>query len=189
MSYVTRFDLSLDISALMRECLHVEQIVVEKFVLDEGKYRDDSAPTSTKVYDKYNLFTFSSPEIQRLYWAMRDKIRAVVGDRIYVMQAWLNVFTAGQSLGKHFHWLPEFEAYHGYFCVNAEPSTTTYWLPNGEVQEIVNVNNSLVISKSDGDFHKTSTWENPNAKRITIAFDVVPFEHVRLNETNHWIPI
>lgn len=51
-------------------------------------------------------------------------------------------------------------------------------------------NNLLVISKSDGDSHKSSEWLFDDRIRVTIAFDIVPKEFINYDSwLNHWIPI
>jgi hypothetical protein len=94
-------------------------------------------------------------------------------------------------------WQPEYESWHGFYCIDVEPDSYTTYRVFGRVPEkddivIHSKDNLLVISKSDGDFHRSSKWENEDKPRITVAFDIIPSHklvegnHVSLN---HWIPI
>ena len=87
------------------------------------------------------------------------------------------------------------ESWHGYYCVDVEPSKTSYKLEkNGKIVHVQNEDNLLVLSKSLDDQHRTWAWEYDHP-RITIAFDILPasnilnFEGENKMGKNHWIPI
>jgi len=106
---------------------------------------------------------------------------------------WLNMHNKTEFLNWHSHNKPEENCYHGYFCVNAEPSTTMYKLKEGSTVNIDNKNNQLIISRSDGDVHCVTPW-NEAETRITLAFDIVPKiiatnSFIGQDRTNNWIPI
>ena len=62
--------------------------------------------------------------------------------------------------------------FHGYYCVNAEPSSTYYMIDGVTLFENVNKNNRLIVSET-GHPHGIGNWdwEGP---RITIAYDIAP---------------
>ena len=84
---------------------------------------------------------------------------------------------------------PEF---HGYYCVNAEPSKTFYQIgkdPN-KIFENINKNNRLVISETGHPHGKDDWYEESN--RITIAYDIMPLKLVADEQhISHkaWIPL
>jgi len=113
----------------------------------------------------------------------------------YYAQCWLNVYQAGEYIDWHYHWLPESEAWHGFYCLDVEPkSHTSYRIPGIEKEVIIDSkNNMLVIGKSDGDLHKSSEWTDTERPRITIAFDILPADKLckegYQDMLNHWVPI
>ena len=104
----------------------------------------------------------------------------------YVIMSWLNV-TYGRKINNlqpphkqhistdnyHDHnsgnGAPDF---HGYFCVNAEPSITNYLIHRETPFENVNVNGRAVVSET-GHPHNVDPW-NFDTPRITIAYDICP---------------
>jgi hypothetical protein len=113
------------------------------------------------------------------------------------MQAWLNVYRTGEFIDWHSHWPAEFESWHGFYCVDVEPNSSTTYRLFGKIPEkddivVTSQDNLLVISRSDGDYHRSSEWNNPDKPRITVAFDIIPMSKLyerRNYEKNHWIPI
>ena len=106
---------------------------------------------------------------------------------------WLNIHNKTEFLNWHSHNSPEEKCYHGYFCVNTEPSITMYRLKDGSTLDVKNKNNQLVISRSDGDMHCVTPWSE-STKRITLAFDIVPTQvalnsFYNANRIKNWIPI
>jgi hypothetical protein len=121
------------------------------------------------------------------------------------MQSWVNVYNYGEYIDWHGHGQTSTYAWHGFFCVNAEPSKTTYqYLNSPETIDVESKNNLLVLGKSNTDTHRTWPWLDKNEPRITIAFDIVPDTTIvrhngntKLTDMikqypyfkNHWIPI
>lgn len=70
------------------------------------------------------------------------------------------------SGGKGMPWL------HGYYCVNAEPSSTFYKIDREIVFENINKNNRAIVSET-GHPHGRDDWffDKP---RVTIAYDITP---------------
>ena len=63
--------------------------------------------------------------------------------------------------------------FHGYYCINAEPSKTFYNINrSGQIFENINKNNRAILSET-GHPHGRDDWfeEKP---RVTIAYDVTP---------------
>jgi hypothetical protein len=58
--------------------------------------------------------------------------------------------------------------------------------------DIPSKNGLMVLSRSNGDVHRSSEWDQ-EYPRITIAFDIVPagilYRENRYTHINHWMPI
>jgi hypothetical protein len=153
---------------------------------------------TTNLYAQYNYFLYPIPGLHQLYEKIKETFHTChSATEPFYMQAWLNVYRTGEFLDWHTHWGAEFESWHGFYCVDVEPdSSTTYRLfgRRPELDDIVipSKDNLLVISRSDGDTHRSSEWNYKDRPRITVAFDIVPVSKLyerRNYEKNHWIPI
>ena len=92
----------------------------------------------------------------------------------------------------HSHWEQKWNSWHGYIYVDVQNSmpATLYKLPGySDIITLYGKNGNMVISRSNGDTHKTVLWEDEKP-RISIAFDILPESSMtNLNDINHWIPI
>jgi hypothetical protein len=116
----------------------------------------------------------------------------------YMLQGWFNCDNKSSDNLNDLHdhcggvGLPFF---HGYYCVNAEPSVTHYQLdPKNNPEEIfenVNVNDRAILSVV-GKPHRKGKWEQ-DSKRITIAYDMIPLsalgDNNDKNYLQHWVPL
>lgn len=166
---------------------------------------------ATQTGDFYNIFTFINPAIVKLYDALSEVIKEACDyyeiDRQkqqYMIRGWFNFDYPGKeginevspianSTFFHDHsggfGAP---AFHGYYCVEAEPSITYYKIGgiNGELFENHNKNNRLIVSET-GHPHGRDDWygEKP---RVTIAYDISPLntlgDATYLNRIP-WIPL
>jgi len=187
--YVYTKQLELDLSVIKKSVYDLNEIVTNTVIPNFVPSYSIEAPESTKFYEHYNLLMYPFPGFYDLYFSIQHLFRSIINtNRQYYVQCWVNIFKEQQFIDWHNHWLPEFKAYHGFYCVNGENTITSYKLKNGKEIDIKNKNNQIVISKSDGDFHRTYPWHDANEDRITIAFDMVPAEKIHFG-FNHWIPI
>jgi hypothetical protein len=98
----------------------------------------------------------------------------------YQVMAWFN-YDYGlhkydvKNLHDHNHGygVPDF---HGYYCVDAEPSVTHYQIHKdpSNMFENINKNNRAVVSET-GHPHSRGDWGSERP-RITIAYDILPFD-------------
>lgn len=172
------------------QCMAMEKLLKSKFTVDEN-ISSSYGTVTTKLFKEYNFFTFASPEILKLYSELVKHLTPLVDpSRQYVMQAWVNVYRAGQFIDWHTHWEPELGAYHGFYCLNVGESQTHYRFTSNK-EKIYTVDDSdglIVFGKSAGDEHKSSEWHETEP-RITIAFDVIPVESIKEQFIiNHYIP-
>jgi hypothetical protein len=163
-----------------------EKILEVDYTEAEGKL----APLTTRGFEHYNLFMYGFDGFHSLYFEIQKIFRQFnTSDETYYIRCWLNIYQKDNFVDWHEHFPPNCNSWHGYFCVDCEPSKTTYQLPDiSEPVDIVSENNLLVLSKSAGDRHRTWPWESEDYDRITIAFDIVPAKHTG-KFLNHWIPI
>ena len=192
-NYLVTSKLNLDLPAIKNSCYKMLDVINKNFtVFTDGGYEDASgkSPMSTRVHNQYNLLLFNFDEFHSLYFEIQKLFREVNSrDDKYYIQAWLNMYKKGEFIDWHEHYPPHCNSWHGFYCVDCEPSKTTYKIPNvSEPVDIVSENNLLVMSRSAGDWHRTWPWEYEDRDRITIAFDIVPRKSVD-DSLNHWMPI
>lgn len=190
--YIHTKTLSLDLDAVRLSCNNMRKFIQLNF-MDKPQHYSGQATMTTKLYTEYNVLMYPFPEFHELYNEIARMFREVYGfdGKKYYIQCWLNYYEKGEFIDWHDHWLPKQKAYHGFYCVDVEPnSKTSYALKDSDdIIDIPSKDNLLVLSKSDGDLHRSSEWleERP---RITIAFDIVPRESINPTGTvNHWIPL
>ena len=150
---------------------------------------------STKIYEAYNIFLIQYPEVTALYEKIVNSFKEKNPNyKKYALAGWVNVYHSGGFLDWHSHGVGMGNAFdgrwHGYFCVNGEPSKTLY--RDNETHKLVeaveNKNGWLTMSPG-GMEHRVTPWENTQEPRITIAFDFCLRDRISINNYNHWIPI
>lgn len=155
-----------------------------------------SESVSTIKWREYNVFQFYHPSIYKLYKNVVETTKEACeyyevdfDKQNYMLQGWFNInYSNKGKLDWHDHGGPYAPYFHGYYCVNAEPSTTYYRIFNKQVVN-VNLNNRLIVSEM-GHPHAMGAWEWAGP-RVTIAYDMVPLESLMANkaEPQHWIPM
>jgi hypothetical protein len=192
-NYVHTAQLDLDLSELNLFCKAMETVIIKKWGNQSQNLYQDSCIT-TSLHSYYNFLLFPNDQLHTLYLNIQNMFNQIrVHKGSYYISMWLNMHNKTEFLNWHSHNKPEDNCYHGYFCVNAEPSTTMYRLNEGSTVNINNKNNQLIISRSDGDVHCVTPWDEPET-RITLAFDIVP-KTIATNSfnsqdrTNNWMPI
>lgn len=152
---------------------------------------------ATQLGEYYNIFTWDNAEILKLKEALKNIIIEACDyygidfeGEDYHINGWFNLdFKSpdNEMYGvspirhpEHYHdhaggtGAPVF---HGYYCVNAEPSSTFYKIDRLVDFENINKNNRAIISET-GHPHGRDDWyeEKP---RITIAYDIAKKETIR----------
>ena len=155
---------------------------------------------STVKWREYNVFQFNIEGIYKLYKAIGQMVREACNyyeidfdSQQYMMQGWFNINHS--DVGKldwHDHGDPYAPRFHGYYCVNAEPSTTYYKLfnDNNQVVENINKNNRAIVSEM-GHPHAMGDW-SWSGPRITVAYDIMPLKLLipgNPETEQHWIPL
>jgi hypothetical protein len=171
-------------------------------VLGVSELKDDeiwkqSNSVSTMKWREYNVFQFHIPGIHNLFRSVSDMTKEACAyygidfdKQQYMVQGWFNInYTKKGKLDWHDHGPWGAPHFHGYYCVNAEPSITYYKVFDKEVVNN-NINNRAILSEM-GHPHAQADWdwEGP---RITVAYDVIPLEGLIQNgmhQEQHWIPL
>jgi hypothetical protein len=150
---------------------------------DQLRYFGKGSLTS-KLWRFYNLFSYKQNTLDLLFYEIRNFFIEIYNpDEDYIINSWVNIHKQGEGLPWHGHWPILAKSFHGYYCVNVEPSTTTYkFLDNDNFFINNNKNNMIIIGKSNGDMHCTSEWKK-NEDRISIAFDIIPKNMLTLHPT------
>lgn len=162
----------IDNNLLFDDLLEFEKKLKSEFTVSDIK---NYGSFTTSLYNRYNLLSLHTKEINKLGNCLRKYIKPILPSDYYFIQVWFNVFRRGEFIDWHSHWHSKFNVFHGYYCVNAINSTTTYLVPPDVKCVIDNKNGLLVFGKSDGDKHKSSKWFS-DTPRVTIAFDIIPIE-------------
>ena len=183
--------------------------------LDKQKdYWVESGSLSTIKWNEYNVFQFYNNEIYNLFSGLRSVVKEACDyyeinydEQKYMVQGWFNInYNTVGKLDWHDHGptyeekltknnsgnysLKQYMNFHGYYCVNAEPSVTHYLIDNERPFENINKNNRLILSQM-GHPHAMSNWEW-DGPRITIAYDVASLytlENDDKQPQQHWIPL
>ena len=104
---------------------------------------NSSGSESTINWNKYNVFQIYDPNIHNLFRALRDMTIEACNyydlDFIkeqFMVQGWFNINqTNNGKLDWHDHGPMGAPNFHGYYCVNAEPSITHYRVFDKEIDK------------------------------------------------------
>lgn len=195
------FLITMDSKILKENVLNLKEEKLAEFKILPG------AMTRIGVKD-YNIFSFVNPEIYNLQLALRELTKTACEyyeidfeKEQYFIHGWFNLdkspvenFYASGGVNptqnpSHFHDHSDGQGvpwFHGYYCVNAEPSSTFYQIDRDEnnIFENINKNNRAIISET-GHPHGRDDWfeEKP---RITIAYDITPAKQLAYVDPNLW---
>ena len=156
-------------------------------VLDRDKIHPADS-LSSLTYSNYNIFKFEHPAIRKLAKEVKSMVLEACeyydidfDKQNYYLHGWFNLYknpiskdfvdTNKDDLGWHEHAGSGIPYFHGYYSVNAEPSTTYYLVFENDVENY-NKNNRAILSET-GHPHAMGDW-NLDKPRITIAYDVMP---------------
>lgn len=154
---------------------------------EEEEHQFELDTKNIQGYKTYNPFTFGLRPFADIYWNLNrmfyqnPQVREA-GESYYI-HGWFNVYTKREN-DKGYDHIPFHKhieeihphIYHGFYCANVEPSTTTYRVgPEVPESEYVvhNDYNDMLIYSASGYEHASSPWmeEKP---RVTVAFDLFP---------------
>jgi hypothetical protein len=198
-----------DLDSLFDFLIEINKDIIDKNIFNVPQEKliqynkKNGAPTQLGNY--YNVFNLQHPGLLNLKNNL--KILAIKAseyykynfdDQDYLIHGWFNLDykTEGTPVSpmikpEHFHdhsggfGVPYL---HGYYCVNAEPSSTFYQINRNvdSIFENINKNNRAILSET-GHPHGRDDWyeEKP---RITIAYDITPSKMLGQN-ANLWVTL
>lgn len=180
---------------LYKNIFNVPEDVLKKFNELNG------APTQLGNY--YNIFKLDHPGLVNLKKSLNEMIveacsyyNIEYSKQEYLINGWFNLdykseggLVSPLKKPEHFHdhsdglGIPWF---HGYYCVNAEPSSTFYQIDRdaNNIFENVNKNNRAIVSET-GHPHGRDDWYY-DKPRITIAYDITPSQKLMGIDTRKW---
>lgn len=134
----------------------------------------------------YNVFHFYNQGISNLLESIRtltieacDYYNINFKNQNYYIHGWYNYWPWAcntdidpDNLKYHDHGDHNPNLLHGYYCLSAEPSITHYKI-DGKRIDLENKNDRAIVSKN-GYPHTPGAWTK-NSPRITIAYNIVPF--------------
>ena len=202
-------DCNTDLQKLKSSCLKVQEILNNKessvFFRNNStfQYRPKNL-AGFKEADRYTLFRFPYAEFQNLLMQLKNSFHKVyeeeynkiVKDRFYI-KSWCNIFYKNNFYDwhNHTHWnqacnktFPSEGTWHGCFYVDAEPSKISYKFKDNTIIDVPCKNNTVLISSNNID-HRTYEWLDETRPRITIAFDILPYNIVSQMNSDLWIPL
>lgn len=144
---------------------------------------------------QYNVFNFPLPKFHELYQEVIETFKEVnpeANTRRYYLRAWLHTQSVDDCLVWHGHEWDSYGAWTGTYYVNVEPSVGSQMRieESGEIIDLPNVNNTLVLFKGQGTKHRTGVWNDPSQTRQVLAFDFVPSDVPSWGAKNSfWIPV
>lgn len=147
------------------------------------------------VLHQYNVFCFPLPMFHELFQEVIETFKEVnpeANKRRYFLRAWLHSQAEGDNLVWHGHEWDPHGAWTGTYYVNAEPSVGSQLRveETGEIIDLPNVNNTLVLFKGEGTKHCTGVWNDSTQTRQVLAFDFVPADAPQWGaKKSFWIPI
>ena len=180
---------SIDNSKLYDTCANIDKKLRTVFppVPDDNFY----GCFTSYYHTSYNLFTFACPELHKLYTNLVRYISPVIDQNTqYYIRSWVNLFEPGMNIDWHGHWEPQLKTYHGFYCVNTEgpvDSYTDYRIPGQPELRVMSEDGLLVFGKSEDDRHRSSPWENTGKCRMTIAFDIIPVEALKVGDYGQYL--
>jgi hypothetical protein len=190
------------LTKFLEEKMHqLENGLVPGVTKEDFDVLDNRSP-ATNLGPKYNIFQFHNEGIHDLYSAVSSMTKEACEyygvdfeKQKYMIQGWFNFdkYEKPEPLPDDFlhdhlegKGAPDF---HGYYCVNAEPSNTYYKIGGMDGTRFTNknINNRAVLSET-GHPHGIQSWTSPEF-RITIAYDVTPLKTILNAREQHWIPL
>jgi hypothetical protein len=188
--YVRTKQLELDLVEMKDSINKIRDLIKKNFHKDS---LDPNTQLYQKVYSEYNLLMYPLPQFHELYEEIKKMFWECNTDsyKQYYVQCWLNVYNKNDFIEWHGHSPEEHHAWHGFFCVDCEPSYTRYAI-KGQPEDVLvhSKDNLMVLSPSGRDRHRTAPWPYDDRPRLTIAFDIIPKEFIIHDQfLNHWIPI
>ena len=161
----------------------------------EHMHQHHLSTKETQDFYTYNPFTFGLRPFADIYWTLNRMFysnpQVREAEESYYIHGWFNVYCKRENdvgydhipFHKHIDEMHP-HIYHGFYCANVEPSTTTYRLgpEQPESEWVVHQDyDDMMIYSASGFEHASSPWLG-DKPRVTVAFDIFP-ESIYFGET------
>ena len=156
----------------------------------EHEHQFDLDTKNSQDFATYNPFTFGLRPFADIYWTLNkffySNPQVREAEQSYYIHGWFNVYRKSEYDHIPFHKHIEYmhpHIYHGFYCANVEPSTTTYRMgpEQPESDWVVHQDyDDMLIYSASGYEHASSPWTE-DKPRVTVAFDIFP-ESIYFNE-------
>jgi hypothetical protein len=172
------------------DLLDLKKYIDSKYLkMKSENYKDKTIPYDPGNYWlSFNIFHFYNKGIYNIKESVKNMTKEACkyyginfNDKKYYIHGWFNYYSEKRYLGVspddlnyHDHGDSKY-SFHGYYCLNAEPSTTYYKIDNKRFDN-VNKNNRAILSKN-GYPHAIGPWDSEE-NRITIAYNIVPLDEL-----------
>lgn len=201
-------DIDNDIESLLSWTLDLNERLVSGNLVELDKsmldaYKDSSSGAGTAFLSHYNIFEMGNPQIEKLKNAIHDALKEACiyyeidyDSEDWYLHGWFNKNAKEDMwdvspIDHQDKWHEHMNGvgapvFHGYYCVNAEPSVTVYQVfKNPEnIKVNVNKNNRLVVSEV-GHPHGMGNWR-VDGPRVTIAYDIAPRAYISDEDAQTW---
>jgi len=134
----------------------------------------------------YNIFDYANEEIQKLKSGITNMVIEACDyygidakEQQYMLKGHLNYYAGPKTINwDNVAWDNHGDnplEFHGYYCINAEPSVT-YYQVDEKIVENKNKNNVAILSQN-GYHHSVGDWLSEDV-RITIGYNVFPLKNI-----------
>ena len=178
---------------------------ITKDIVDQ-KEEEYGFVSTTQLGYYYNIFKLNHPSVNKL----KESLQRLVKEAAYhygvenikdmYVSGWFNFDSSLHDSPQEIDLLDTSQfhdhsggtgspQFHGYYCVNAEPSSTFYHI-NRDVNllfENKNINNRVIVSET-GHPHRIGSWSSKKP-RVTIAYDISPYDSIKKEIVHLWTPL
>lgn len=169
----------IDVKKLYNDCLYLEKKILERNKNKEYGYISVTGSETSKHYMNYNLFDYNFSQYEQCLSSIQKCLKKFNPEKkVYFLNAWVNIFRKDEYIHWHAHETSERKGdyYHGFICVNVENTNTHYKFVDGTKQTVQGKDGHIVMGLNDDNMHKSDPWYDSENPRITIAFDICPYD-------------
>lgn len=169
-------------------------------------YKDSPSGAGTALLSYYNIFNMGNSEVEKIKDGIVDALQEACkyygidkDSEEWYLHGWFNrnakedmwdvsPIDNNEKWHEHMNGVGA-PVFHGYFCVNAEPSVTVYQIfkDPDNIKVNVNKNNRLIVSEV-GHPHGMGNWR-VDGPRVTIAYDIAPKAYISEEDAQSWTRI
>lgn len=187
----------IDNDRLYSHCLDIEKDVLEKFghlptgvqlsamIGDKSinpKAEQSFKPSAFKcdakaanLFPHYNIIRdYPSEDLMQVQKEIERHLKENfnVPSGTYYLHIWINILRFDESIGWHYHRIPDDKSWHGVYYVFAEGSYTIFGDNYNVTKVIPSKNGFLSMTETDEKMDATDIWQNKDKHRVTLGYDI-----------------